>query len=121
MSDEEQNGRIRSFAQTAAMMDGGNFDRKAQGQLEKLIKQMQAAAINNGGLAKGSMTIKIDFKVDGSIVEMSPTISTSAPKSRFGKSVLWADDQGLTVQNPNQMTMDLRPVPDGQQIQKVGE
>lgn len=56
--------------------------------------------------AKGSVTLKVHFEVEGSSVVISADIDSKRPKPVRGSSFYWVTDDGaLSTEHPQQLTL----------------
>ncbi|WP_374374431.1 hypothetical protein [Dongia sp.] len=97
----------------------GEFSNELSAALRDLVGDIENAAGENGGKAKGSITITLGFKLDNGIYELAGDVKVKAPKKRRGITHAWATpDNYLTPQNPNQVEMfgEPRLVPGNSEI-----
>lgn len=96
----------RPITDTLRLIDGGVFVDIASDKLNDLVK-----AVDETGKT-GTLTIKLDLKrAREGAVNITPTVVAKLPEKKADPSLLWVTVEGnLTLENPNQQRLDLRPV-----------
>lgn len=97
----------------------GGFSEELSAALRDLVADIENAAAENGGKAKGTIAITLGFKLDKGIYELSGDVKVKAPEKRRGITHTWATpDNYLTPQNPNQVEMfgEVRVVTGGGEV-----
>ena len=85
---------------------GGEFSRELSDALRNLVMEIESVAAENGGQAKGELSIKLGFKLKNGIYELSGDFKVKTPEARRAITHAWATpDNYLTPQNPNQIEM----------------
>lgn len=78
--------------------------------MKKVIQEISDACMDRGGVHKGSITLKLEFKMDqkDKIVEIFPTVDEKLPKAPLGRAgMFWVNGDGtLSRENPRQLTLD---------------
>jgi hypothetical protein len=93
-------------------LNRGEFSNELSAALRDIVGDIENAAAENGGKAKGSITITLGFKLDKGIYELSGDMKVKAPEKRRGITHAWATpDNYLTASNPNQIDMFERNKP----------
>lgn len=102
----------RSFSHFFGMLDDEQAHATASEDLHDLMKVMRDEASARQGSVGGSLTIRIDFKVDETgTVETRYDVKTKEPKRKSSKSIFWlTKNANLTVSNPRQQELPLRQV-----------
>ncbi len=96
---------IRPITDTLRLLDGGAFIDLCSQKLADAVR-----AVEETGKA-GKVTITLDLKRSSSAIEVTPRCTNKVPEPKPDSSLLWATVEGnLTEQNPNQQTLELRPV-----------
>lgn len=101
----------RPFSHVLAMMEGGQLQNDASDAMRDLCSALSEHDAQQGK-AKGTLTIVLDVKMEGGIVEIVGDVKVKAPKLKREKSIFWltpAND--LSQENPKQLTMGLRSAP----------
>ncbi|MBS1014459.1 hypothetical protein [Acetobacter persici] len=105
---------MRQFSQIIVECEDGQFNADLSDALRDLIGDLHNAAVSANGRAKGNMTVKIDFKLDGGVMTLTTDYSTKAPKAARAHSVFWATpENNLSRRNPKQRELELRTVSEG--------
>lgn len=93
-------------------LNRGEFSNELSAALREIVGDIENAAAENGGKAKGAITITLGFKLDKGIYELSGDLKVKAPEKRRAITHAWATpDNCLTPQNPNQIDMFERGQP----------
>jgi hypothetical protein len=67
---------------------------------------LQEHAWNNGGKAKGKVTINLEFAQEGGITEIKANFKVAQPESRRPKSIMWTtEDNRMTRTRPGQQQL----------------
>jgi hypothetical protein len=90
-------------------MEDGHFRVTMDDALEEVVRSLRKHVAAAGGKAKGTLIIRIDHVFNGKHVVVKGEVSTKLPKPIRGESFYFATkDNGLTRQDPTQMTLPLR-------------
>lgn len=109
MSDDPNTAR--NFGQILATLQDGKMHADLSDASRDLIARMEEAAINAGGKSKGKLTITLDYKVEGGVVEIMGDFAVKAPKLARGRSIFWmTPENNLTRRNPAQPDLPFRDV-----------
>lgn len=109
---------LRMFNNFLQSLAGGQFHSDLTDELEKVCTTLHNVADENGGVAKGKLSINIDFKLKGGVFEISQDFKTTLPHAKLDSTMLWAtQDNRFTPMNPKQLQMF---GPDGRQLRDVG-
>lgn len=98
-----QQPAIRNFCEALTAMEDGQLVEDLAEKLNELIAEMNNAAIDNGGKQKGSLTLKLDFTLDGGLIETNANVKSTLPTIKRQRSVFWSTpDNYLSRNNPKQ-------------------
>lgn len=111
MPDEQQQQRTSHtdhFIQFMSAAEDGALLEELGERLRELVARMHQEAMSRGGKPKGSIGVTFDLKLDGQIVEVSADVRVKEPKTERSRSIFYRlNDNGLSSNNPKQLTMDL--------------
>ena len=92
-----------NFADFVRMLSDGDFDRDLTVVLQALNSGMCAAAIEQGGKAKGKLTLTFDFALEGRVFTIGSKHKVDVPEAKRAKGIMWATEDGrFTPSNPHQ-------------------
>lgn len=92
-----------TLADTIRLLNDGQFDLDASAELRDLVSKIQEQADMAKGVAKGSITIKLDIKMMNGAHIVTPTLKVVAPTPDQPGTLLFADDDGrLSRDRPDQ-------------------
>jgi len=101
----------RTFGQFVSSLEDGRLDASLADALRDLVADLHERAVNSGGKANGKISLSIDLKMEGGIVEAAADFSVKAPKLKRGRSIFWATpENNLTRRNPSQADLPFRDV-----------
>jgi hypothetical protein len=87
------------------MLQGGAFSDKCGDLLSAIVK-----GVEETGKA-GKLTITLDIKKAGAAVQVLAKATDKTPEEQADADLFWATVEGnLSVNNPNQRSLDLQPV-----------
>lgn len=87
-------------------LERGKFSQELNDALRAMVGDIENAAAENGGKAKGEISIKMTFKLDKGIYELAGDFKATPPKKRRNVTHAWGTpDNFLSPQNPNQVEM----------------
>lgn len=99
-------GACNTLGEFVRSLEDGQFDADCYDAIKDLAAAMTEHAWQNGGKAKGKVTITLDFTQDGAIAEIKAGFKVSSPDSRRPKSVMWhTEDHRFTRTQPNQQQL----------------
>lgn len=76
-------------------------------QLKEMVLALQHDARNSGGAPKGTLTLKMAFKLQDGVLEVLATSTTALPKPVTTRSIFYALQDGRVVENnPKQISFD---------------
>ncbi len=98
---------LRTADQILAMPDSGAFLEDFMAEHQKLILAMHQAQMDQGGKAKGSFTIKVDYTLDRQLsLQIVADHVFKYPKKPKASATVWTTADGmLTPQNPKQPSL----------------
>lgn len=92
-----------TLADTIRLLNDGQFDLDASAELRELVRKLTDHADNAKGVAKGSITIKLDIKMMNGAHVVTPTLKIAAPTPDQPGTLLFSDDDGrLSRHRPDQ-------------------
>lgn len=87
------------------MLHGGSFSDECTEELKGVVR-----SVDETGKA-GRLTITLDFKKAGGALSIDAKVTSKMPEAKADPDLLWATVEGnLSLQNPNQRTLDLQEV-----------
>ncbi|MBN8831213.1 MAG: hypothetical protein J0G94_11495 [Sphingomonadales bacterium] len=115
-------GACNTLAEFIRSLEDGQFDADCYEKLKGLSAAMNDHAWNNGGKAKGKVTITLDFIQEGTVVEIKSAFKVVEPVDRRPKSVMWTtEDHRFTRTRPGQRELfGIRDVSGGASARDVG-
>lgn len=101
---------LQHFNTLITQLEGGALNEALSEEIRKVVSEISDAAMDRGGVQKGSVTLKLDFKIDqkDKIIEVQADVKTKVPQTPRGRAgMFWCDSDGnLTRENPHQMSFD---------------
>ncbi len=95
--------KAATFADTIRLLNDGQFDLDASAELRELVRKLTEHAENSRGVAKGSITIKLDIKMMNGAHVVTPSLKLAAPTPDQPGTLLFSDDDGrLSRDRPDQ-------------------
>lgn len=92
-----------SFGDFVRFLEDGQLDAELSEVLRKMSSDMAHTAIENGGKAKGKLTISLDFALDGRVFTIKAKHKVDVPEAKRPQSVMWSTEDGrFTPSNPQQ-------------------
>jgi len=88
-----------TLADTIRLLNDGQFDLDASAELRELVTKISDHADNAKGVAKGSITIKLDIKMMNGAHVVTPTMKVTAPVPDQPGTLLFSDDDGRLSRN----------------------
>lgn len=88
-----------TLADTIRLLNDGQFDLDASAELRELVTKISDHAENAKGVAKGSITIKLDIKMMNGAHVVTPTMKVTAPVPDQPGTLLFSDDDGRLSRN----------------------
>lgn len=97
---------VRSFTDALASMEDGRLTHDLSEKLQELLGDLSNLQLSGVRDPKGSMTLKIDFKLTDGIIEIVTDVKTKTPDVKRDRSVMWlTPDNNLCRSNPKQTSM----------------
>lgn len=94
----------RTFAELAAELGDGAFDREATKLLGEVLERIR----RHGGSGRLVITIGLE-DVGGGAIEVDATFRTKKPHAPIPKSKVWTDDEGTIIStDPHQEVLPFR-------------
>lgn len=96
-------GACNTMGEFVRSLEDGQFDADVYEAIKGLSAAMHEHAWNNGGKAKGKVTITLDFAQEGGVTEIKAQFKVSQPEAKRPKSIMWAtEDHRMTRTRPGQ-------------------
>lgn len=93
----------RSFDAFIRMLEDGALCAELSDQLRVINEDLNQHAIAYGGKPKASLTINIDFMLDGGVFDIRSKFKTKLPEAPRGKTIAWGTAaHDFTPNNPRQ-------------------
>lgn len=94
-------GACNTLGDFVRSLEDGQFDADAYAAVKRLDAALHAAALTNGGKAKGKLSITVEFEREGSVTTIKSAFKITQPEARRPKSVMWStDDHRLSRSRP---------------------
>jgi len=108
-------GALRSFPQFLTELEDGQLGNDLIKQVQEIVAAMNDAAMNGRGKSSAKLAIKVNFKLEGGVIEVAADYTATLPKAPRGRSIFWATpENNLSRRDPRQSTLALRDVTSGQ-------
>lgn len=102
---EDQVPAANNFAQFIQSLEDGALHADLTAHLQEINHKLSQHVIDHGGKPKGSLTLKIDFRLDQGVFEIDAKAVVKVPDEPRGRSIMWALPDGrFTGTNPKQMS-----------------
>lgn len=106
----------RTFAQTLMAQENGDLHQHLTEKQSEMIRELKDYAATFGGKPKGKITLELNYRLDGEIMELTAATSSKMPPKPRQKTVFWThEDDTLTRSNPKQQELPFRAVADNTQ------
>lgn len=95
---------VRPITDTLRMLQGGAF-------LDVCSEKLAEAVLSVEETGKaGKLTITLDLKKSAGAIAILAKVTNKVPEAKPDEDLMWATVEGnLTLQNPNQRSLDLKP------------
>lgn len=98
---------VRPITDTLRLLQGGAFLDVCSEKLAEAVK-----SVEDTGKA-GKLTITLDLKKSAGAIAILAKVTNKVPEAKADEDLMWATVEGnLTLQNPNQRSLDLQAVPE---------
>lgn len=99
--------KCATFADFVRMLNDGSLHRDLTEALLEINAALNNHAQDNAGaIAKGKLSLSIDFKLKGGVFEINADFATKLPKEERERTIAWSTtDNFFTPQNPRQTEM----------------
>lgn len=92
-----------TLADTIRLLNDGQFDLDASAELRELVRKIADHAENGKGVAKGSISIKLDIKMMNGAHVVTPVLKVNAPTPDQPGTLLFGHEDGrLSRDRPDQ-------------------
>lgn len=89
-----------TIADTLRLLNDGQFDHDASGELRELIQAMEAHGFVNKGVSKGQITIVLDVSLANGAHVVTPSVKVKKPQVKQPGTLLFAHEDGGLSRNP---------------------
>lgn len=89
-----------TIADTLRLLNDGQFDADASGELRDLIQAMEAHGFLNKGVSKGQITITLDISLANGAHVVVPSVKVKKPQIKVPGTLLFAHEDGGLSRNP---------------------
>lgn len=114
MADESNTTVIppaRNFAQLIAEIEDGVLHQDLSRAVQDIVAGLIDHRMDLGGKPKATLTLKLEIRLDGGTMDITPEVKVNMPKTPRSKSVFYATpENNLTRTNPRQREMFLKDV-----------
>lgn len=94
--------KIREFTQIIGVIERGDAADDLTKEVNKVLEALRDAA-GPKSTAKGSVTLKLNFAVQGQTIEIDAEIGSSIPKAKRARSLYFLTKDGeISTEHPNQ-------------------
>ena len=101
--------RIRDATQIINLLEDGELVCDLSNEISFVLDKLRDAAGPKSN-AKGSVTLKLNFCVEGVSTEIDAEIASKTPKNKRGRSFFFVTEDGLSTEHPKQLSMGLEDV-----------
>lgn len=118
MADTEEEIKdegARSFAVFTANLGGGNLNKDASAELQKVLEKLRDEADYFNIKVKGSLKLELKFSLDPlGVLQVDHDVSSKLPKRKRPTATAWLTKGGnATFEHPKQMKLGIRGVARG--------
>ena len=98
---------LKSFNIWLTEIEQGGLNASLSNALQNVVSELNDHVQAFGGVAKGSLTLKLDFKNEDGIFEIRRSIKTKMPDEKSSPSIFWSDgENNLIKENPKQSSFN---------------
>lgn len=114
MSNEDNVPKLaegqKSFTSFFAMLEDGVLHSDISKELNRINAELNDHAQENGGKAKGKLSIEIGFLLEKGVFEITSSFKTKMPEQRRLRTIAWSTPgNNFTPHNPRQMSLFEKP------------
>lgn len=92
-----------TFGEFINHLEDGQLGADAYLAIQKMHEDMHDVAVQSGGIAKGKMTLTIDFKLEGAVFHIATNFNVKTDQPKRPRSVMWTLPDGrFTPHKPYQ-------------------
>ncbi len=95
---------IRDANTIIGLLEDGDLAADLSTEIQKVFQALRDQAGPKTS-AKGSVTLTMNFEVEGVSMEVDASITSKIPKPKRGKSFFFVTDDGLSTEHPKQANM----------------
>lgn len=94
----------KAFAHILQQLEDGQLHHDLTEAIPELIAALHEAAIENGGTAKGALTLKLAFKLEGGVLQIDSGYALKLPEHKRLRTITWVTEaNGISFSNPRQL------------------
>lgn len=97
--------KIRDATTVLGLLEDGDLAADFSTELNGLIQKLRELS-GPKSTAKGSITLKLDIKMEGISSTVDATIDVKAPKAKRSSTFFYATEDGLSTEHPRQTSME---------------
>lgn len=104
-----------NFSTFVAGHEDGSLNHELSSDIQEIIATLNNFVREHGGSPKASVSISLDFKLEGGVIEVVATKKVKLPEEPRPRQIYWTTaDNKLTPRNPKQPDMfrDVNAKPD---------
>lgn len=110
----------RSFSRFVEQVDDGGALIAISEAMHKLLVEIKETADTTCQETKGALAVQFQFTANGGAIDVTYSIATKSPKRKFARSTFYLTaGANLSVENPRQLGLPLREVPEHRHYQDV--
>lgn len=95
-----------TFADFIRLLNAGALHQELGEELRQIAAELENFAAENGGMAKGKLSLAIEFKLKKGVYEIEADFKTMLPKTTRPRTIAWlTPDNFFTPSNPAQQDM----------------
>lgn len=107
--------KLREAPQIIGALEDGELARDFSAEIRKVLETLREHAAQKGS-ASGSVTLKLNFRLEGSSVDIDADFSSVTPKKKRVRSTFFSVSDGLSTEHPRQVSMF-----EGENIRAIAE
>jgi hypothetical protein len=119
MSETKENeaAKMHSFVTFLGQVSDGSLKTALDKELKNVVTALNSYHANTSLDGKASLTIKIDFVQQNSIIAVTSDVKSVLPKEKLPSSVFFpTGDNMLTIENPRQQKLPFKDVINGNKV-----